>query len=366
MVDGIVVGLISSLGLLTLLSFFYGAVTRSALPAIFQKILTGLIMGGGTMVAMSSPTTIFEGAQIDGRTVFVAVSAAFGGPVPALITSAIAGGYRLWLGGVGAPIGASGVVITTMIGLAWHYLVGEEQRGRFRNLAILGLALPISFSVILVLPTEVAQRMATTVLPYLALYCLVSTIIFGTLLQREKRLFNADQELERAANNDFLTGLLNRRAFTKQMNAMRKSAQTHQVGTLVMLDIDHFKKINDTLGHAAGDAALSQFAQLLKQMCRKSDIVSRLGGEEFGIYMADTTAAQAKIALERLLTSIRELSIEVKGSTTSVTASAGAHEFMLRATSFEDAMHEADRALYQAKQKGRDRAIFSEDTLSAA
>ncbi|MEO9525775.1 diguanylate cyclase [Roseibium sp.] len=363
---GPIVSLINALGLLTLLSFFYGSVKRSALPPVAQKILTGLIMGFGSIVAMSSPTTIADGVQIDGRTVFVAVSAAFGGPLPAVITGAIAGGYRLWLGGLGAPTGALGVLLSAAIGLAWHYRVPAEKRGKFRNLAILGLALPLSFAAVLALPVDVALHLFVAVLPFLLPYYFVSTLIFGTLLEREKRLFHTEQELEKAANNDFLTGLLNRRAFTSQMKDMRTSAETHQIGTLVILDIDHFKSVNDTMGHAAGDAALEQFAGLLKHMCRKSDIVSRLGGEEFGVYMTNTTAAQARTALDRLLTSIRELSIQVKGSTISVTASAGAHEFLLAATTFEDALHEADQALYQAKQRGRDQAIFSDGHRSAA
>lgn len=360
MAEPILIGLVHSLGLLTLLSFFYGSVARSAFPGLVQKVIIGAIMGLGAIFAMSAPTSIAEGIQVDGRTVFVAISAAFGGPVAAIVSGVMAAAYRVSLGGAGAMSGALGVALAIGIGLAWYKWVPETARGKLRNLAILGLALPFSFLAVLLLPAPIATKLLTTVLPVLIPYFLVSTVIFGTLLSRERRLVYTENELKKAANNDFLTGLLNRRAFTSRMIDTHNTASDRQIGTLVVLDIDHFKKINDTLGHAAGDAALAQFGNLLQHICRGSDIISRLGGEEFGIYMPDTTTKQARTALERLLAAIRALAIDVEGKTISITASAGAHQFAPARTTFENALHEADRALYRAKEQGRNRVIFSD------
>ncbi|XYK81804.1 MAG: GGDEF domain-containing protein [Labrenzia sp.] len=363
MISTVVIGLVQALALLTLLSFLYGAINRSPFPVVAQRMSIGIVMGIGAVFAMSAPTTIGPGLQIDGRTVFVGVAAAFGGWIPAVITTIIAGFYRLWIGGIGAYAGATGIVIAAAVGLVWHFKTPEKQRGNWRYLLALGALLPLSLIATLLLPIAIALKVSTTLLPTLLPYSLVSTLIFGILLHREHKLVRTERRLEEAANSDFLTGLLNRRAFTHLVKTTESRSHT---STLVVLDIDHFKKINDTLGHAVGDIALAQFGQLLSQLCRGSDVVARLGGEEFGVFMPNTSADQANIALERILKATRELDIIAEGKTFSMTTSAGAFEYDPGSTAFEDALNEADKALYQAKASGRDRSVLKIATQSAA
>lgn len=367
MFSEILIGLVHALGTMTLVAFVYGTTQRSSFNSPVKSIMTGFILGIGALFAMMAPSTIAEGVITDGRTVFMGVAAAFGGVLAAIVAVVMAGIYRLYLGGLGAYAGVTGLVLAAFIGLSWRFATKTENRGKLPNLLILGAVIPLSFIVIWMLPADIAYRFATTVLPAMVPYSIISTLIFGTLLHRELKLVSAEQTLREAADNDFLTGLLNRRAFT---NRIKKTSTANiangTISTLVVLDLDHFKKINDEFGHNAGDMALVQFGKLLTQICRGSDTVARIGGEEFAVFMSNTNADQAKIALQRILDATRLQSINISGKTFSFTTSVGAVEFSPADVPFEDALIAADKALYRAKEQGRNRFVFDSITKKAA
>ena len=123
-----------------------------------------------------------------------------------------------------------------------------------------------------------------------------------------------------------------------------------------MLDIDHFKQVNDTHGHQAGDQVLRAFARLLQNQCRASDVAARYGGEEFILALADVTPERATWALERVIDEVRELALSFHGKVIPVTASAGlVHVSDLENPSPtpDELITEADRRLYRAKRSGR-------------
>lgn len=364
MFKDILIGLVQALAIMTLLSFFYGAAQRSISNLPTRRITTGFILGLGALFAMAVPTTFADGIIVDGRTVFIGVAAAFGGILSAAVAVVMAGSYRLYIGGLGAYAGFVGIVIAALIGLAWRFAIKQENQGKLRNLVILGGAIPLSFGAVAMLPTDLALRLASTILPVLIPYSIMSTLIFGILLQREQKLVFTEKKLREAADNDFLTGLLNRRSFTARVQDT--SSADRAISTLVILDLDHFKKINDEFGHSAGDQALVHFGDLLTQICRGSDTVARIGGEEFAVFMNKTNAEQAKVALNRILNATRQQSINVSGRTVSFTTSAGAVEFMPSQVGFEDAFIAADKALYRAKEQGRDQLVFDTLTKEAA
>jgi len=154
------------------------------------------------------------------------------------------------------------------------------------------------------------------------------------------------------AATDVLTNLRNRRAFLVDATATHADAGS---GALLMLDADYFKRINDNYGHSVGDICLQAIADRMRAVVRKDDIIGRLGGEEFAIYLPRATADHARAVGERLC-----LGIEVEGSTPTplkLTLSAGAS--MVRASdSIEKIMTIADKALYEAKEAGRARLVF--------
>ncbi|MBP4047670.1 GGDEF domain protein [Chromobacterium violaceum] len=158
--------------------------------------------------------------------------------------------------------------------------------------------------------------------------------------------------LEDAANLDPLTGAGNRRALQYWLRTLEASVERVCV---VMLDIDHFKSVNDRYGHPAGDAVLQALAMVLRSGIRDNDMLIRYGGEEFCLLMPDADIDDAVQAAERLLQAFRQLAPLPGHPELRCTFSAGAHEWDCRRQDFADAQQKADQALYLAKQDGRDR-----------
>jgi len=166
---------------------------------------------------------------------------------------------------------------------------------------------------------------------------------------------------------DVLTGLFNRRYLeeTLEREIRRAVRSEHELGVL-MLDLDHFKKFNDTYGHEAGDTVLRETAAFLTRSVRAEDIVCRFGGEEFVIIlpMADIQATQARA--ERIRSKLRELTILHQGKAVGmVTVSVGIAELPQHGASPKTLLEAADAALYRAKREGRDRVVVADELLSA-
>ncbi len=162
------------------------------------------------------------------------------------------------------------------------------------------------------------------------------------------------QELSIQANTDELTNILNRRSFTRFIQYEFKKAQTRsQPFALIILDIDHFKNINDQYGHQVGDKILQSLAQIMQSSFRQADQVSRWGGEEFAILLPQTTLHNASTVAEKLRKTIESSVYKHKTQHIKYTISLGVSEFLSSDDSFEAVIKRADDALYQAKNEGR-------------
>jgi diguanylate cyclase (GGDEF)-like protein len=179
----------------------------------------------------------------------------------------------------------------------------------------------------------------------------IAVVSFGYLLMTTTRLRN---ELKKQASTDHLTGTLNRRAIEHQtLQLVRRKRARAQCISVLMLDLDYFKEINDTYGHYAGDLALRGVADCLRETMRAEDLIARLGGDEFLVVMSGTSQAEAEVAADRLCASLAGLRIPSDSGVFGVQASIGvssldSHDFQL-----EDLMKLSDRALYAAKSKAR-------------
>ncbi|HEV3000773.1 MAG TPA: EAL domain-containing protein [Solirubrobacteraceae bacterium] len=170
----------------------------------------------------------------------------------------------------------------------------------------------------------------------------------------ERRM--SQHRLEYLADHDSLTGLLNRRRFDQELE--RQLAHTRRYGnpaTLLMLDLDHFKVVNDTFGHAVGDELISRLADALRDRVRTTDIVARLGGDEFGLLLPETTVEQAETLAADLLELVhREGHVVRDDCAVRVTASIGVATLdPAREQTAEEVLIDADVAMYQAKDGGR-------------
>lgn len=187
----------------------------------------------------------------------------------------------------------------------------------------------------------------------------IGDAIFGFYLRDEMEL-RQQESLYRRATRDPLTGLFNRH----QLNARlyQDIQDAHRYGTplcFMVIDIDHFKSINDTWGHAIGDMVLRHVARVLEQDSRDKDFVARWGGEEFAIAMAGTPAADGLAQAELVRSQLQKFPLCAEGARVSITVSIGVS--LLRNDDNADTLFQrADKCLYEAKQGGRNRVVFGD------
>jgi diguanylate cyclase (GGDEF)-like protein len=175
--------------------------------------------------------------------------------------------------------------------------------------------------------------------------------LYDELIKTREKLEVQAEKLKLLASTDELTTLLNRREMKyRSVLVLEQAARSHQSVGLLILDIDHFKKINDTFGHLEGDRVLKDLGQLLKGFCRQTDLVSRFGGEEFLILLPDSNKSETLLFCQRL----QDVITQIKVGDSALTVSIGASIFDNK-ISFTDLFNQADNAMYQAKALGRNR-----------
>jgi diguanylate cyclase (GGDEF)-like protein len=187
---------------------------------------------------------------------------------------------------------------------------------------------------------------------------IVWSIVEHHRAEEQIRLLNG--RLEHLAMTDELTGLANRRSFFIRGGEEIKRAQRYQVPlSLIMLDIDEFKNINDTYGHEAGDLALQRVATTLQANIREVDALARLGGEEFGVLLPNTQSEDAIKLAERLRLAVQSESCQVQqNQKMNVTASIGVAAYSEGISDLDALLRNADVAMYQAKNQGRNRLVL--------
>lgn len=177
-------------------------------------------------------------------------------------------------------------------------------------------------------------------------------LAFGLIIMTTARL---QIDLERQAARDPLTGAMNRRAFFATAEPiLARSQRAPESMTLLVIDLDNFKIVNDTYGHAVGDEVLKQFVQVARSTLRGQDILARFGGEEFVILLPNTTPTQAMEGAERLRTAFSRSCAET-GTLPAATVSIGLAGYQAGDDKLDDMIARADQALYAAKEHGRDR-----------
>jgi diguanylate cyclase (GGDEF)-like protein len=181
------------------------------------------------------------------------------------------------------------------------------------------------------------------------------------LLLHQERSAN---EAHAMATTDMLTGCHNRRALEQRAaQELAWAARTGEPCSIILLDLDHFKRINDTWGHHAGDVVLQRAAEVVRTCVRPADVVARVGGEEFCVLLRGCSLDGAQVAAGRISQTLRQVDIPVNDATIQVRASIGIAELLLEGTSrpnvkverWDHLYRRADEALYRAKSTGRDR-----------
>ena len=188
----------------------------------------------------------------------------------------------------------------------------------------------------------------------------IAIIIYDVtdIASNRKALEQANNELEKLSRTDMLTKLNNRGFWEECLSREFSRFQRYQtISSVVMFDIDHFKKVNDTYGHQAGDEAIRQVSRVLRENLRKTDIAGRYGGEEFGVILGNTDAEAAVVFCERVRQQVEEIVVHHEGQQIKFTVSLGISQAMTSTEDYKTWLEQADQALYAAKEGGRNRTV---------
>jgi diguanylate cyclase (GGDEF)-like protein len=289
---------------------------------------------------------------------------------PLLPTAAVAGAI-VWLllcqlpllpQGSHERIALGAIVVATYTFFIAFELRRERRKSLYSRTA--ALVVPCVHAAIFLLPLGMQAFLPMAIAQgWLAVFAL-ETMLYsvGTAFMVLLMVKDNDVSIYRnAAFTDHLTGLLNRRAFLDEARSLcAHRGERGQPVTMMMLDLDHFKSINDRFGHAIGDEVLRVFAAVARSNLRGSDIVGRLGGEEFAVIVPEPMEFAARIG-ERLRASFEEAGVTVGGHAIGATVSIGAAASCEPVTDLSVLIARADAALYRAKHDGRNRLHAAED-----
>jgi diguanylate cyclase (GGDEF)-like protein len=183
-------------------------------------------------------------------------------------------------------------------------------------------------------------------------------LTFGFVLMLNYRLAN---DLNDLAMHDALTGAFNRRSLeTELVRMLARCSRTGDVIAVIMMDVDHFKTVNDRHGHAAGDEVLRRLSAVAQDSIRTEDFFARYGGEEFCIVLPSTTAEKARDLAERLRRNYAEMTVRYADQAIQSTVSIGIADSRQSGVSMDCLLNYADQALYRAKREGRNRSLIFE------
>lgn len=251
--------------------------------------------------------------------------------------------------------------------------VGSERSQRLR-VAMRNVAVVMESAELGVIGSRVEHFNRQRVRSLRALWSLTAVAFFGTAgaawqLRRDlRRLRTHEHVLQIAASHDSLTGLTNRRSFEEALGQALSQTAGEARFALLMADLDHFKDVNDTLGHQAGDEVLRVVATRLREALRDVDSVARIGGEEFAALMRGLDASAAHLAAERVRDSIGDAPIVLRtshpGESVRITVSIGLAIYPDDGLTAASLLESADHALYAAKQSGRNRVVNAADVPS--
>lgn len=294
-----------------------------------------------------------DSTLIDLRYLAGMLAALNGGFTASLLAAVIIAIGRLWIGGLNPSscVAVSGILAA---GVVFGLISLSKWAGwkKWLIMLIFGLLLNTGVIAIITDPSEL--------FPMLPLYWLFSFMAgyptYGLILyfRRSRQMF---RQLEEDSQTDFLTGLNNMRYFMERFGQTISSAKYHnETLSLILLDIDHFKKVNDTYGHASGDLILAGLSPILKESCRSYDTVSRNGGEEFSVLLPDCPYYKAVEIADRIRRRVEEhIFLLPDNLRVQITISAGVATYPETVKHPEYLYEQADQALYRAKKEGRNR-----------
>lgn len=348
---------VEPLGLAVLLIFTFGLFRRSVENTLVLNMIMGGLFGLAAAMAMLSPIPIADGVIVDVRNLFIGMAGAFFGLIGGGIALIIGIAARIAIGGDGVELGIAGMVVAVSLGVGWGRFVRPHIHHDLTAFLTLGAMISCHMVVAVLLPPALLTRFFLDLGPTLIAANLCGSVLLGQLITRENALIDEARRLASEATTDPLTKLINRSTAAAIFSDLPKPQNRQHGQTMLCIDVDEFKAINDQHGHVCGDHVLVEIANRLTHCVRPNDILSRISGDEFLIVLHDIHPDQARRVADRCLTTINEQAIVANGVAIDASISVGA-VWTNSKPSFTAFRQSADNALYQAKSLGRDCVAF--------
>ncbi|OCL27066.1 hypothetical protein U472_06175 [Orenia metallireducens] len=318
------------------------------------KIFGGIASGILGSILMIFSVRISPEIVLDLRYFAIIVVAIYGGLTSSIITALIIANFRIYYFSttpISITVGFLIILLGIISGLISKLNISQNKKWLYMNIVNVAV---ITIELLFVVKERNLVLEST-------IYFMIMSIITGLLVYHFSNYITVSNSLYKRfkieATQDFLTGLNNVRSFDNKLNNIINQLQKNQKNlSIIILDIDHFKKINDTYGHLAGDSILKELAKVLSNSCRDFDIVSRTGGEEFCILLPDCPNQMAIAVAERIRKNVEKHQFVLANQQkVHITVSVGITTYPDKTRNLDNIVEEADHALYQAKQTGRNR-----------
>lgn len=327
------------------------------------KIVAGVSSGLLSIILMLYSVNITPNIIIDFRYIPILLTAIYGGFVPTIIASIATGLFRVAYFGVSEP-SIIGLIAALIIGIGFS-IICSLKASRKNKWIFSMIYMFFIFSIALLIVFEIS----TTFFEIITIYCVGNICVSWIVLIYAENLIESVQlnkKLKNDATKDFLTGLNNVRHFDTSFNNISQlTLRKEESLSLLFIDIDFFKKVNDTYGHNKGDIVLKGLADILIDTVRVFDLVSRNGGEEFSILLLDCSYSHAIEIAERLRKKVEAHKFNISDTVNlSITISIGVSTYPDTTNKIDDLLEDADKALYEAKRTGRNKVVlYKKDNL---
>ena len=346
---------------LIFLSFtlIYGSILNELSDTVikhhYYKFILGVVGGAlGVLAILNNINISGTDIIIDLRMLALLISEYIGGGVALMISAFIIAVFRVSYNGINsASITAVIIIITSLLAIMLiNYLRCKPVAKWFMKLAAFWLIWTISLSILL----SSNKNLINQNVSYTLLFLGVGFMEYF-LLEYVKHSNEALRRYKENSTKDYLTGLNNTRTFDDLLNESFKNARDrNEKLSCLMIDIDHFKRVNDTYGHAAGDIVLKELGAILSKNCRNLDVVGRVGGEEFCVILKDCTIDGAFEIGSRIKDEVKKHNFKIdENHNINITVSVGIATYPDSVGELDALTKEADNALYIAKQTGRDK-----------
>lgn len=320
------------------------------------KLTIGFIFGICGCALMFNGVSLADNMFMDFRIIALIISTIYCGPISAFVTSICIITFRIGNFGIGS---ASIVAIVNLITLTIIYslfaVLKYPYKTKYLIMCIMNVLASILWTLVLERDIDIIIKI---LLHYILSNIIVSIIIYYVMvyLFKTKELYS---KLKFESSKDYLTGLNNVREFDLRLNqTISETLENDKSLSLLMLDIDNFKRANDTYGHITGDLILKQLSEILTNSCRSFDFISRKGGEEFCVILSDSNYVQAFEIAERIRKNVQEnYFITANNEKIKITISIGVGSYPDKVNNIYNLMEIADKALYSAKNSGKNQVI---------